>query len=202
MRHRIRGRNLSRTAAHLVALRRNMASSLFEHGKITTTLAKARHVQPFAEKLITLARAGTLQARRQVIARLQDRIMVAGHDPEEDRNVRVNSRGRVVAGPRAVRKLFDEIAPKYADRPGGYTRIIHLGKRRIGDGTELVVLQLVDPSEPARKKTTSVSVRRKRAKARYALAEKRSPRKADSSQPSPADEADAEKPSPPSGQGP
>lgn len=159
MRHRIAGNSLGRTTAHLVALRRNMASSLFEHGQITTTLPKARNIQRFAEKLITLARTGTLHARRLVIARLQDRDLI---DPKTDEFVTT-----------AVHKLFDEVAPKYADRPGGYTRIIHTGKRRIGDGGELVVLQLVDPSEAPRKKPTNVSPRRARAKGRYALAEKR-----------------------------
>ncbi len=162
MRHGIVGKNLSRKTAHLVALRRNMASSLFEHGQITTTLAKARHVQPFAEKLITLARRGTLHARRLVIARLQDRDLI---DPKNDTFVGT-----------AVRKLFDEVAPKYADRLGGYTRIIRTARRRIGDGGELAILQLVDPAEPVRKKPTNLTPRRKQARARYALAEKRSAR--------------------------
>jgi len=164
MRHGIAGKNLSRKSAHLVALRRNMASSLFEHGQLTTTLAKARHVQPFVEKLISLARRGTLHARRLIIARMQDRDLI---DPESDKFIGT-----------AVQKLFDEIAPKYADRPGGYTRIVRTSRRRVGDGTELVVLQLVDPGEPARKKPTNVTPRRRRAKARYALAEKGGARKA------------------------
>jgi large subunit ribosomal protein L17 len=159
MRHGIYGKNLSRKTAHLVALRRNMASSLFEHGQITTTLQKARHIQRFAEKLITLARKGTLHARRLVIARMQDRDLI---DAETDEFVGT-----------AVHKLFDEVAPKYSDRPGGYTRIVRTSKRRIGDGGELVVLQLVDPGEAPRKKPTNVTARRSRAKGRYALAEGR-----------------------------
>ncbi len=159
MRHGIYGKNLSRKTAHLVALRRNMVSSLFEHGQITTTLPKARHVQRFAEKLITLARKGTLHARRLVIARMQDRDLI---DPESDEFIGT-----------AVHKLFDEVAPKYAGRPGGYTRIVRTSRRRIGDGGELVVLQLVDPNEAPRKKPTNVTARRSRAKGRYALAEGR-----------------------------
>lgn len=156
MRHGVAGKNLSRKTAHLVALRRNMASSLFEHGQIRTTIQKARHVQGFVERLITLARKGTLHARRLIIARLQDRELI---DPKTDEFLTM-----------AVKKLFEEIAPKYADRAGGYTRIIRTASRRIGDGGELAILQLVDPSEAPRKKPTNVTPRRRAAKVRYAFA--------------------------------
>lgn len=159
MRHRDRGKNLSRKTAHLVALRRNMASSLFEHGQITTTIQKARHVQSFVEKLITLARKGTLHARRMIISRLQDRDL---YDAETDKFVGT-----------AIKKLFEEIAPKYANRAGGYTRIIRTSQRRVGDQGQLAVLQLVDPDESPRKKPTNVTPRRRAAKARYALASKK-----------------------------
>jgi large subunit ribosomal protein L17 len=139
MRHRVAGRHLNRTAAHRKALRRNLAASLLEHGAIRTTRAKASEVRPFVERLITLARKGTLHARRQVISLLGDRHMADEEDPGE------------LAEQTVVQKLFDEIAPRYADRPGGYTRIIHLPERRIGDAGRQVLLQLVEetPAEPA-----------------------------------------------------
>ena len=162
MRHGTYGKNLSRKTAHLVALRRNMASSLFEHGKVETTLPKARHVQKFAERMITLARKGTLHARRLVIARMQDRDLI---DAKTDEFTGTS-----------IHKLFDEVAPKYVDRAGGYTRIIRTSRRRMGDGGEIVVLQLVDPAEAPRptRKPTNVTPRRRAAKARYALAERKS----------------------------
>jgi large subunit ribosomal protein L17 len=182
MRHGVAGKNLSRKTAHLVALRRNMASSLFEHGKVRTTLPKARHVQQFAERLITLARKGTLHARRLIIARMQDRDLI---DAKTDEFTGT-----------AVHKLFDEIAPKYADRAGGYTRIVRTSNRRMGDGGEIVVLQLVDPAEPPRptKKTTNVTPRRRAAKARYALLERKSPKAAQPAAEAPATETPATEP--------
>lgn len=130
MRHRIFGKQLSRNTAHRRALRRNMAASLFEHGTIRTTAVKAKEIRPFVEKLITLARQGTLAARRRVISILQDRDIVDAKGDLADKTV--------------VQKLMTEIAPRYADRPGGYTRIIRLADRRIGDGGEQVLLQLVE----------------------------------------------------------
>ncbi|MCG3181113.1 MAG: 50S ribosomal protein L17 [Phycisphaerae bacterium] len=172
MRHRDYTKNLARTTSHMMSMRRNLASSLLQHGKITTTFQKAKDVQRFVERLITLARKNTLHARRQVLSRLHDRIMVAGHDPKEDPNVKLNSREQVVGGPTVVQKLFNEIAPSYADRSGGYTRIVRLARRRIGDGGQRVVLQLVDPKEAPRTKSTAVTTRKRRARARYAMADK------------------------------
>jgi len=140
MRHRVGGYKLSRHTHHRRAMWRNMAVSLFTHGQITTTIPKAKSVQPFVERLITLARKGDLAARRRVIAKLGDLIMVKGDD---DADVKRNKYGEVVGGPRLVKKLFDEIAPTYADRSGGYTRVVRLGTHRIGDGGDLCVLQLV-----------------------------------------------------------
>ena len=117
MRHRISGRRLNRSSGHRRALRRNLIKALFEHGRIRTTEAKAKAVRGRAEELITLAREGTLHARRQALARLADRA--------------------------AVRKLFDELGPKYQDRPGGYTRILKLGPRQ-GDGARMVIIELVE----------------------------------------------------------
>lgn len=143
-----------------------MASSLFEHGAVRTTEAKAKEVRRFAEKLITLAKQGTLHARRQVISLLTDRKM------GERLEWGVHDRR-----PKVIGKLFDEIAPKYADRPGGYTRIIRLAERRIGDAGVQVILQLVeeqdqpDTAAPA----SGGGRRKKRAAKRHAAAEQAAP---------------------------
>src|SRR5438045_4675281 len=139
--HMIRGRQLSRDTEHRIALRRNMVQSLFEHGKIRTTLPKAKEVRAFAEKLITLARTGTLNARRRVISMMRDRRLVDENQEFTGQNV--------------VQKLFSDVAPKFADRRGGYTRIIKLSDYRIGDAANLVLLQLLTeesaPKGPARR---------------------------------------------------
>lgn len=116
MRHRQKGRQLSRTKAHRRALLGNLASSLISYEKIETTEAKAKELRPYAEKLITLARRGDLHARRQVERKIKD---------------------RAVTG-----KLFSEIGPRFADRPGGYTRIVKLG-HRVGDGAEMARVELL-----------------------------------------------------------
>jgi large subunit ribosomal protein L17 len=116
MRHRAKGRQLSRTSTHKRAMLRNMATSLFEHGGIETTTAKAKELRPYAERLITLARRGDLHARRLAAAKIQNRDVLG--------------------------KLFGEIAPKFATRPGGYTRILKLGFRS-GDGAEVARIELV-----------------------------------------------------------
>lgn len=166
-RHLVRGRQLSRDTEHRKALRRALAQSLFEHGRIRTTLPKAKAVQSFAEKLITVARRAAsapadekgrvikLNARRKVIAELQDRRLV-------DKNQDFIPKG---SGPRSVvEKLFDEIGPSFVDRVGGYTRIVKLPKWRIGDGGSLVSLELVtlgqSPRGTARR---SAGLRRKKA---------------------------------------
>ncbi|MCD4825418.1 MAG: 50S ribosomal protein L17 [Phycisphaerae bacterium] len=161
MRHRVAGKQLSRTTSHRKALRRNMAASLFQYGAIRTTEAKAKELRPFVEKLITIARQGTLHARRQVIKLLQDREMFSfdetkkNYEPE-DKTV--------------VQKLFDEIAPRYVDRPGGYTRIIRLADRRIGDAGVQVMLQLIEETAEADEGNVS-GRRKKRAAKRRAAAE-------------------------------
>lgn len=116
MRHKVSGRKLGRSSSHRKALFRNMVTSLFEHGRIQTTDAKAKEVRRVAEKLITLGKRGDLHARRQALAYVRDRGVVA--------------------------KLFEELSPRYAQRPGGYTRIVKLGNRR-GDGAPVSVLELV-----------------------------------------------------------
>jgi large subunit ribosomal protein L17 len=139
MRHRVAGKELSRTSEHRIALRRNLAVALFEHETISTTIVKAKEVKGFAEKLITLAKKGTLAARRQAVSRLGDR------------NIFKEEEGQQVRKGTVIGKLFSEIGPRYLDRKGGYTRIIHLAKRRLGDNGELVLLQLVG-SEHVEKK--------------------------------------------------
>src|SRR5437868_10776029 len=114
--HMIRGRQLSRDTEHRKSLRRSLVQSLIEHGSIRTTLPKAKEVKAFAEKLITLARTGTLTSRRRVISLLQDRRLV-----DEDQEF---------TGKTVVQKLFDEIAPTFKDRPGGYTGISKLPEGR------------------------------------------------------------------------
>ena len=137
MRYRVAGRHLGRTSAHRLALRRNLAASLFEHETISTTAEKAKEVRGFAEKLITLAKKGTLPARRQAIRMLNNRDI---YKEEDGRPVKVGT---------VIGKLFSEIGPRYLDRNGGYTRIIRLDKRRLGDGGRLVLLQLVEQGEKA-----------------------------------------------------
>jgi large subunit ribosomal protein L17 len=113
-----------------------MAASLFQHETISTTMEKAKEVRPFAEKLITLAKKGTLDARRRAISMLGNRDII---DAESGELVR---KGTVVG------KLFSELGPRYLDRPGGYTRIIRLSLRRLGDNGQLVLLQLLGADEP------------------------------------------------------
>lgn len=149
MRHRVAGKELSRTSEHRLALRRNMTASLFEHETISTTLVKAKEVRGFAEKLITLAKKGDLTARRRAIAMLNNRAIVK----EED--------GEVVKTGTVIGKLFSDIAPRYLDRPGGYTRIIKLAKRRLGDASPLVLLQLVGTGEETKEKKSKTEKKKK-----------------------------------------
>ena len=121
MRHSKAGRTLSRTASHRLAMFRNMTVSLFEHGQITTTLPKAKELRPFVEKLITLAKEGTLHARRRAAAKLVNKA--------------------------AVRQLFQDIAPRFADRAGGYTRVLRLATVRLGDAGQMAVIQLLKAGE-------------------------------------------------------
>lgn len=121
MRHRVGGYKLGRTAEHRKALLRSLATALFKHGRIITTTTKAKAVKPLVEKLITRARTGSLAARRYALSVIFEKDVVS--------------------------KLFDEIAPRYVDRPGGYTRILKrvrgLGKNRLGDNAETCIFELV-----------------------------------------------------------
>jgi len=157
MRHRVAGRRLSRTSQHRIAMRRNLVASLFEHETISTTIEKAKEVKAFAEKLITLAKKGTLSARRRAIAMLGDRDII---DYEDGKAVR---KGTVIG------KLFSEIGPRYLDRPGGYTRIIRLSLRRLGDNGRLVLMQLVGPEESSKKETKAAAKKRSRKKTKKAV---------------------------------
>ena len=141
MRHRLRGRRLGRSSSHRLAMRRNMVSSLFEHETISTTMEKAKEVRSFAEKMVTLAKKGTLAARRRAISMLGNRDIVS------------QEQGETVKQGTVIGKLFSEIGPRYLDRPGGYTRIVRLSMRRLGDNGKLVLLQLVGKDEEVTKKT-------------------------------------------------
>ena len=152
MRNRVAGRRLGRTSEHRLAVRRNMVASLFEHETISTTMEKAKEVRAFAEKLITLAKKGTLSARRRAIALLGNRDIVS----EED--------GQIIKKDTVIRKLFSELGPRYLDRPGGYTRIIRLSMRRLGDNGRLVLLQLVGKDEGSKKQTGASSKKRSQKK--------------------------------------
>ena len=120
MRHGDKINNLGRTASHRNALLVNLTCQLFQHKKIVTTLAKAKALRPFVEPIITKSKENTTHQRRLVFSRLQDKV--------------------------AVKELFDVISPKIASRPGGYTRVIKLG-RRVGDNAELALIELVDYNE-------------------------------------------------------
>jgi len=117
MRHGNKGRKLGRTSQHREAMLRNMATSLFQHERISTTTAKAKELRPYAEKLITLAKRGDLHARRLA--------------------------GRQIANHDVLFKLFDSIGPRFAERQGGYTRVLKVGSRD-GDGAEMAMIELVD----------------------------------------------------------
>jgi large subunit ribosomal protein L17 len=162
MRHRIYGKQLNRTSAHRRAMIRNLASGLFEHGRIETTMPKAKAVQPFVEKVITTAKRGGLHARRQVEAMINDRKIHAWvadpNVPDErktseffelpDRDqIEFNRYGEVRKAPRLVQHIMGTVAPLFAERAGGYTRIVKLDKHRLGDGADLVVLELVGEEE-------------------------------------------------------
>ncbi len=117
MRHNVKGRKLNRTAAHRKMLYRNLVTSLFKHERITTTVPKAKEARIVAEKMITFAKKGDLHSRRMAARKIME--------------------------PGILQKLFAEIGPRYADRSGGYTRIMRLGPRK-GDNAELAILELVD----------------------------------------------------------
>ncbi|MFC7736303.1 50S ribosomal protein L17 [Roseomonas sp. GCM10028921] len=117
MRHGVSGRKLGVTSAHRISMFRNMATSLLKHEQITTTLPKAKELRPYVERIITLGKRGDLHARRQAAAQIRDEAV--------------------------VRKLFDTLAPRYAARSGGYTRVLRAGIR-YGDAAQMAVIELVE----------------------------------------------------------
>jgi len=125
MKHRIKGKKLNRTSSHRKALFKNMAQAIIKHEQIVTTLPKAKTMKPIVDKLITLGKKGSLHARRQAFSKLRDENMVS--------------------------KLFGTLAPRYADRNGGYTRVLKAGYR-YGDAAAMAVIELVDRDEDARGK--------------------------------------------------
>ncbi|MBE2200990.1 MAG: 50S ribosomal protein L17 [Anaerolinea sp.] len=138
MRHRVQGRRLNRDTAHRNALRKNLVADLICYEKIVTTEAKARTIRPTAEKMITLAKHGLVRGKEDPAREVHARRMAASRLP----------RTRVVQGEEVnvVKKLFGELAPRYAERPGGYTRMVKIGKRP-GDNAEMAVLMLVVADE-------------------------------------------------------
>ena len=136
MRHLKSGRKLNRTGAHRLALFRNMVTSLLLHEHLQTTDAKAKELRRFADKMITLGKRGTLHARRQAAAFVRSR--------------------------KVVKKLFDEIGPRFQDRPGGYTRITKLGQR-LGDAAPISLIELTERGDRARSEAEKKRERKRRA---------------------------------------
>ena len=162
--HKLFGRQLSRDTEHRIALRRSLVQSLFEHGEIRTTYPKAKEVRAMAERLNTMAKTGTLLARRRVIQKINDRRLV-------DENQDFITEGAKTV----VQRLFTDIAPKFAGRNGGYTRIIKTAEYRIGDAGSIVVLQLLTDEAPKGDKPKarkSAGLRRKRIEKKKAFAAK------------------------------
>lgn len=173
MRHGRAGYRLGRTTAHRASTLRHIAYGLFEHGQVVTTIPKAKAVRPMVEKIITMAKRGDVASRRMVIAKLGgdraafDWLFLAkdASDAEKDKvnkqrdhaaqffdvpessAVERNRYGELRKAPKLVKHIFDHIAPRFRDRAGGYTRIVKLGRNRIGDGTELCVIQFVGAEE-------------------------------------------------------
>ncbi len=152
MRHLKAGRRLGRNAAHRKALFRNLTLALIRHERIVTTVAKAKEVRPFIEKLITLAKKNTLHARRLVLARLgpPSKAEVRPIDAEASKDKPAPADETQV-----IIKLFLEIAPRYADRPGGYLRILKRAERRLGDAGETAFLEFVKPGDKRVKRKTA-----------------------------------------------
>jgi large subunit ribosomal protein L17 len=173
MRHGKAGYKLGRTSTHRLATLRNLACSLLEHGQIVTTIPRAKAVQPFVEKIITTAKKGGLHARRQVVAKLgwnrpgfewlyihksftdgekaavqalSDRASKY-FDIPKSAEVERDNMGELRKAPKIVKHVFDNVVPRFRERTGGYTRIVKLGRHRIGDGGEMCVIQFVGAEE-------------------------------------------------------
>lgn len=138
MRHNKSGKRLGRNSSHRGAMLRNMVTSLFEHGKITTTDVRAKELRKIVERMVTLGKRGDLHARRQASQVIRDKKVVA--------------------------KLFDQVGPRYKDRPGGYTRIIKLGSR-LGDNAPQSIIELVEEEFTAKPKKAAPATKAKTLKA-------------------------------------
>jgi large subunit ribosomal protein L17 len=136
MRHKVHTFKIGRTGAHRKAMLANMVSSLIEHGEIRTTITKAKEARRVADKMVTLGKKGDLHRRRLAVSKLRDKT--------------------------AVKKLFDEIAPQYTERNGGYTRIIKLS-RRLGDAAEMCILQFVESDDAVKKSEKTTKTKKAKA---------------------------------------
>lgn len=189
MRHRVSGRKFNRTSEHRRSMFRNAAQSLFEHGQIVTTLEKAKDLRRFVEKLITMAKkakGGSLAARQRIISVMNDRAVIPA-DRQEDYDVMTDGQRRKVlrspsgrrwraGGPKLgmeftaesiVHRLINTVAPQFESRQGGYTRVIRLGRPRIGDNATRAILQLVGQEEsPGHVAKRAPGARKNRSKSR------------------------------------
>ncbi len=214
MRHRFSGRKFNRTSEHRQAMFRNAAQSLFEHGQIVTTLEKAKDIRRYAEKLITMAkkaRTGSLAARQRIISTMGDRSVIPADrqkdydlmtDGQRKKALRAPSGRRWrLGGPKLgmeftaesiVNRLINTVAPKFENRAGGYTRIIRLGRPRIGDNATRAILQLVGQEEsPGSVARRGPNARKARADSRRKFLEealKKAPAAPAAEAPKPADQ--------------
>ncbi|MFN0137811.1 MAG: 50S ribosomal protein L17 [Phycisphaerae bacterium] len=194
MRHAVRGRKLARTASHRLAMRRNMVQSLIEHGEIRTTWVKAKEMRSFAEKIATLAIDGSLAARQRAEALLNDRAIIPKDKQETYEKMTDAARAKVLtsrSGRRyrksitkpgieftaesVLNRLFTTVGPALKKRneakssTGGYTRIIPLADRRLGDGSRLAIIQWVSSDDTRRpKRGEAKTERRRKSELRYA----------------------------------
>ena len=169
MRHRKSGRKLNRTSSHRMAMLRNMVTDFLDKERIVTTVPKAKELRSFAEKMITLGKRENLHAHRKALS--------------------------VIRRKTVVHKLFDDLGPRYADRPGGYTRIIRLGTVRKGDATEMAILELVESEMSSEPKAEKPKKKTKPAATAKVVAKEPEPKKeaesAASAEPEGSDEASA-----------
>lgn len=217
MRHRRAGYRLGRTTAHRSSTLRHIAYGLFEHGQVVTTIPKAKAVQPMVEKIITMAKRGDIHSRRMVTAKLGgdrsafDWLYLPKNPSDQEKEqvqrlredaaqyfdlpdssaVERNRYGELRKAPKLIKHIFENVAPRFRDRPGGYTRIIKLGRHRVGDATELCVIQFVG-AEEGPEIGGKPSTRRRTADKRTAYAAKLRKQKPAAAPASPAAAAPAE----------
>jgi len=157
MRHRVAGRKLGRNTSQRIALARGLMTELFRHDRISTTEAKARFMRGEAEHLITIAKRGLAEGGNAVHAR--------------------RLAGRVITDPDVTRRLFDEVAPRFTERPGGYTRLVKVGPR-LGDGAPMAVLELVDRSVSEKSKGEKAKDKKPKAAAKSEKSKGKTPKAA------------------------